>query len=489
MPFLPFPEWKPDLSDYQGASAQTISGVVPQGDGYAPWPSFVALSTALPAACRGFFFARNADGSIAVFAGTSTRLYQFSAVSFGWTDVSLGGSAYPGLSSAFNWQFVQFNNFVIAVQQNVAPQLFDLTSSTAFANLGGAPPQASYVAVINRFVVLSGLLSFPYRVQWSGLNATTTWDNVTAQSNFQDMAEGGLTRGVAGGDQYGIVFQDAFIRSMIFNPGSPEVFDLVKISAQEGSFAPFSVIQAGGQTFFVSTQGFRVIPPGGIPAAIGKEKFDRTFFADVDTGNLQLCIGAPDPRAPRVYWAYKSLAGHTGLFDKIIAYDWQLQRATVIPISGEYLATLAKPGITLEGLDATAPGGSLDAMTSSLDSLSTSPLASTALVDPNHVLGFFSGPSVEANLTTAEQSLNGRRMRVRGLRPVTDAAAALASVLTRDTLQAVPLQSAEIAINGLGLCPLNLSTRYARGKLRIPSGASWSFATGLEPVLTPEGLQ
>ena len=257
MSFLPFPEWRPDVSDYQGASSLTIQNVLPRGDGYGPFRDFNALSQPLPAACRGTFFARNADGSIATFAGTATRLYKLNNTSFAWTDVSLSGSAYASLSAAFNWQFVQFNNFVIAVQQNVPPQVFDLTSSTAFANLGGSPPQASYVAIINRFVVLCGLLSFPYRVQWSGLNQTTTWDNVTAQSNYQDLADGGLTRGVAGGDQYGIVFQDSAIRSMTFNPGSPTVFDILKVSSSDGMFAPYSAVNAGGRPISARPKGSR----------------------------------------------------------------------------------------------------------------------------------------------------------------------------------------------------------------------------------------
>ena len=354
--FLPFPEWKPDVSDFRGASSLVIENVLPRGVGYGPFQDFQALTQPLPAPCRGYFFARNADGSIATFAGTATRLYKLNNTSLGWSDVSAGGGPYAALSAAFNWQFVQFNNFVIAVQQNVPPQVFDLTSSAAFAALGGAPPQASFVAVINRFVVLSGILSAPYRVQWSGLDQITTWDNVTAQSNFQDLADGGLTRGVAGGDQYGIVFQDSAIRSMTFNPGSPTVFDILKLSSSDGMFAPYSAVNAGGQTYFCSTQGFKTIPPGGYPTAIGKEKFDRTFFADVDQANLQLLIGAADPQAPRVYWAYKSLAGQAGLFDKIIIYDYALERATTVAMSGQYLATLAKPGLTLENLDAIAAG-------------------------------------------------------------------------------------------------------------------------------------
>jgi hypothetical protein len=570
MPFLPFPEWRPDVSDYQGASSLTIQNVLPRGDGYGPFPDFNALSQALPAVCRGYFFARNADGSIATFAGTATRLYRLNNINFGWTDVSAGGGPYASLSAAFNWQFVQFNNFVIAVQQSVAPQVFDLTSSAAFANLGGAPPQASYVAVINRFVVLSGLLSFPYRVQWSGLNATSTWDNVTAQSNFQDLADGGLTRGVAGGDQYGIVFQDSAIRSMTFNPGSPMVFDILKISSSDGMFAPYSAVNAGGQTYFCSTQGFKTIAPGGAPVPIGKEKFDRAFFADVDQANPQLIIGAADPKGPRIFWAYKSLAGAAGLFDKIIIYDWMLQRATLVLMNGEYLATLAKPGLTLESLDAVAPGvitisnatnngsgvirltvsgltagsgpqstnlntqntvevygvtgtteangnwpftivdathidltgsafvhvyagggaigGSLDQLPFSLDTISNGALAQLSGVSGAHAVGFYAGSNLAATLQTAEQG-GAQRIRVQGLRPITDAAVGLGAVAYRDTLQSVPTLSPATPIDALGLCPQNLSTRYARGQLVVPYGASWSFAAGIEPQFVPEGLQ
>jgi hypothetical protein len=583
--FLPFPEWRPDVSDFRGASSLVIQNVLPRGDGYGPFPDFQALSQPLPAACRGYVFARNADGSVAVFAGTATRLYKLNNTTFAWTDVSAGGAAYASLSAAFNWQFVQFNNFVIAVQQNAAPQVFDLTSSTAFANLGGAPPQASYVAVINRFVVLSGLLSFPYRVQWSGLNQITTWDNVTAQSNYQDLADGGLTRGVAGGDQYGIVFQDSAIRSMTFNPGSPTVFDILKLSASDGMFAPYSAVNAGGRTYFCSTQGFKVIPPGGYPTAIGKEKFDRAFFADVDQANLQLVIGAADPQAPRVYWAYKSGAGSAGLFDKIIIYDYALERATLIAMSGQYLATLARPGLTLENLDTIAAGaiavtgaanngagairltlatevanwtyrladtghaagaagstnlgnasqntievygvlgtteangnwqytvadathidlkgstfanayvsggaigGALDALTFSLDSISTSALAQLSGVSAAGAAGFYAGNNLAATLQTAEQGDAMARIRVQSLRPITDAAAALAAVAYRETLQGAPALSPASSINALGLCPQNVSTRYARAQLTIPYGAAWSFASGIEPQFAPEGQQ
>src|SRR5438105_1648055 len=287
MPLVRFGEFRPDISDYQNVHSGRLDNVLPRGDGYGPFPDFTAFTSALPAPCRGFFVARRTDGSVSIFAGTSTRLYRLNNTDFSWTDISNGGNAYSGLSSTDQWQFAQFNNFVVAVQANTLPQTFDLTASTAFADLAGAPPQARYIAVDGRFLVLSGLLSNPYRIQWSGLNATTTWTSGVNQSDFQDLPDGGIVRGVAGGE-YGIVFQDQAIRRMSYVPGSPIIFQIDRITQDKGLFAPYSVIRAGEKIFFYAGQGFHKIEPGGVPEQIGREKVDRTFIADLDKGHLEL---------------------------------------------------------------------------------------------------------------------------------------------------------------------------------------------------------
>jgi hypothetical protein len=211
---IPFGEYKPDLMNLNGQNSQLAQNVVPRADGYGPFKSFIAFSAALPAPCRGFFYARRSDGSIAVFAGTTRRLYLLNNTNLTWSDVSAGGSDYPALPTANHWQFAQFNNFVIAVQPSVAPQVYDLATSSGFAALSGAPPQAAYIAVVGRFVVLSGLLSNPYRIQWSGLNPVTIWTSGVNASDFQDLPDGGIVRGVAGGE-YGVVFQDSVMRRMV----------------------------------------------------------------------------------------------------------------------------------------------------------------------------------------------------------------------------------------------------------------------------------
>jgi hypothetical protein len=481
---LPFGEYRPDIANYNGATSLLVQNVVPRADGYGPWKSFVPYSNAMPGATpnRGFFYARKSDGSVAAFAGTVNKLYRLNATTLLWEDVS--GGSYPNLPTSYHWQFAQFGNFVIAVQPNASPLVYDLTSSVTFANLGGSPPQASYVAVVGRFLVLSGLLSNPYRIQWSGLNATTTWTPGVNSSDFQDFPDGGIVRGVAGGE-FGVIFQDGVIRRMVYAVGAPYVFQIDRIAEDKGLLAPYSLIRAGDKIFFLASQGFHGMLSTGIPEPIGKEKFDRTFFADYDPASLQLIIGAADPEQSRVYWSYRSLTGASGFFDKLLCYDYALGRSSVVSLVGEYIATLSRPGFTLEGLDSVS--SSIDALAFSLDDVALSALPKIAVFDNNHKLGFCTGPNLEATLDTAEQALDDRRVRVKGLRPITDAATCFGAIGTRENMQSAVAYSAEQAVNGKGLCPANVSTRLARARLRIPAGVAWSFASGFEPAFAREG--
>src|SRR5204862_8114370 len=121
-----------------------------------------------------------------VFAGTSTDLFLLNNTDFSWSKVSLAGGPYAALTASDLWQFRQFNNLVFAVQANVVPQVFDISSSVAFANGAGGPPQARYIDIVGRFVVLFGLLSHPNRVQWSGLNDVNGPNSWTPGLNSSD---------------------------------------------------------------------------------------------------------------------------------------------------------------------------------------------------------------------------------------------------------------------------------------------------------------
>jgi hypothetical protein len=101
-------------------------------------------------------------------------------------------------------------------------------------------------------------------------------------------------------------------------------------------------------------------------------------------------IGASDPRSTRAFWAYKSTSGVTTLYDKIIGFDYALDRWFTVTMTGEYLLGMSQPGITLENLDTLS--SSIDALAASLDSFAVSTQPLIAQFSSAHKMGFFSGP-------------------------------------------------------------------------------------------------
>ena len=141
-------------------------------------------------------------------------------------------------------------------------------------------------------------------------------------------------------------------------------------------------------------------------------KVDRTFLADLDKGNLQLFMGAADPRSTRVYWAYKSVSGAVGTaYDKLLGYDFLLDRFFPVSMPGEYLLGVSQTGLTLENLDTIS--SSIDAMTLSLDAYATAVQPEIAQFNTAHLLGFFRGQNLEATLESAEQGNDENRI-IRG---------------------------------------------------------------------------
>ncbi len=488
MPLVKFGKYSPDTSDYESDQTHIIQNVIPRGDGYGPFPNFAAFSASLPAPARGGFYALKSDGSVVIFAATSTKLYKLNNTDYSWSDVSLGAGNYASLTSTAQWQFAQTNNLVFATQANAALQVFDLTSSSAFANALGSPPQAAYISVIGRFIVLSGLLSQPYRIQWSGLNdfnSANSWTAGTNSSDFQDFPDGGLVRGVAGGTQSGVIFQDQAIRSMAYVAGAPYIFQIDRIAQDKGLFAPYSIVRAGERIFFYAGQGFHKIEPGGVPEQIGRERVDRSFLLDLDKGNLQLFIGAADPRSTRIYWAYKSVSGAIGKYDTLLGYDYLLDRFFPVDMSGEYLLGLSQSGITLEGLDSISTN--VDSMTLSFDDYATAVQPQLAQFGPSNSLGFFSGANLEGTLQTGEQGGDEDRLSIRGFRPITDASQCYGLLSYRDTQQANSLSTAEMGLSRIGRIDIRKDTRYARFQLRMPAGQSWTFAAGVVPDFSPGG--
>ncbi len=486
MPVLPFGEWRPDVADYQQQHSKTITNVAPRGDGYGPIRALQSFTSAVAARCRGAFLAQNPDGTIQIFAGTSTALYALDNTTLTWSDVTrVSGGAYT-LNTSRLWQFEQFGNDVVAVQENDAPQRFTLQSSTNFAALGGSPPQAAFVSVVSNHLLLSGLLNNPDGVAWSALNDITGWTAGLDQSDTQDFQDGGQVMGAAGGET-GVVFQSNAIRRMTY-VGGDTVFEFERIVEGEGLASPYSIIRAGARTFFLGTSGFQSITAGQYPVNISKERFYRFFLDEWDDGAQELMIGVNEAESTRVWWFYKSQGSADSQFNRAILYDYGLERPTYVTgISGEYVATLSQPGVTLEGLEDLG-FTDLETMTISLDDFAGSAGALLGFFGTDHKMGFLTGSNLEATLETPDYAFD-RRYLVRSQRPVTDAGTVYGSMSIRQRLADTPTQATETLMNAIGICPHHSDTRTSRFKHRIPAGTTWTFDQGTEPDATQTGQQ
>ncbi len=482
---IPFGEYRPDCSDLNAAHTNELLNVLPQGDGYGPFPSLSVYLEALPDVCRGYFFAFTQQASVLVFAATATDLYILNNTTLQWSKISKGGTSYSTIAANEIWQFEQYNNYVIAVHSGVNPQYFNVSTSTEFGDLPGNPPRASYIWVTNTFVVLGGLADYPFRVQWSGLGDPTQWTPGVNSSGLQDLADGGTVRGGIGGD-FSYIFQDLAIRAMVYAPGSDIIFDISRISKGLGLLAPYSIIADSSNIYFYSNKGFMRMSSGEM-APIGAERVDRTFRENYDATAPNLMQGVSVSDASILMWTCKTNQNSNACFDFVLVYHVVLDRWTLVNFEGQMIASVAQPGITLDALDDVAPSNSIDAMEVSLDVFIDGILPKLSAFDTSNQLCFFNGESLEATLQTSEQSDIAGRMFVQGFYPRTDAATVYGSIARRENLNAAPGYTAEQQMNARGFVPARANTRHARGRIRIPAGTGWTFAQGIDPLLVKRG--
>ena len=132
-----------------------------------------------------------------------------------------GASTYSALTSTAQWQFAQTGNLVLPRRPTRCLQVFDLSSSTAFRMRSvrrHRPPISAWSAgswccrgCCRRRIGSSGR-------GWTVSTPPTSWTSGINSRDFQDFPDGGIVRGVAGGEA-GIIFQDQAIRSMSYRAG------------------------------------------------------------------------------------------------------------------------------------------------------------------------------------------------------------------------------------------------------------------------------
>jgi len=470
-----FGDFLPDQPAYLNQGVVTADGVIATANGYAPFNGFVpSRNGVLPARCIGAGGYRNA-ATTWLFAATTTNIHSYSTAGYATLASGLNGSRDVGM------RFCPYGAFMLATNGADPIKCFDPASPATMPNLGGSPPTARYLGVVRGFVVAGYAGGNGLRVAWSDNGNPASWAAGGASEAGQyDMNAGGEITGIVGGE-YGLVFQQSRILRMTYT-ADDIVWQFDEIVADAGCAAPKSLASWGKTSFFWSDRGFMTCD-GVSVQAIGDEKVDRMFRSLIDRGYFGAMSAVIDPVRALYMVAVPSADPTTTLF----LYNYAEGRWTTAPLTTELLFPAFSLATTLEDLDALY--GSIDTNGLSLDGAALRGGVPAAMAfDASHRLGTLSGPPVAATIADATRELSpGARSRVRGVRPLTDAAQASVAIAGANAIGDAWTETAyaERRPNGAFRCRENWS--LTRVTLSIPAGTRWSAAQGYDADVTVGG--
>lgn len=488
---IPFGQYAPDQPILGSEFASIAKNVVPvTARSYGPLNDLGVTSDALTARAQGGFSCKDTTGASHNFTGDATKLYKLTSSST-WEDVSKGGG-YTVAAEEF-WEFILFNEYVVAVQQGNAPQSFQLGTSTDFADLSASAPTGKHVGKIDPgFVMIGNLTGLPNRVHWGEFGDPTSWPTVgtaaaeAAQSNLYDLPSGGAVQRIVGavGGADGLIFMENAIYRLDY-VGPPGVFEFHEIERGRGVDAPHSIVNVGPFAFYLGVDGFKRTD-GGVPVSIGEGRVDATFLADVDDNFINRVVGCLDPVTKLIFWIYPSNSTGGGACDRVMIYHYELDRWSYGEIATEYVYPSLSQGFTLEGLDSIS--ASLDALPLSLDHRAyAGGRTSIAAFTTAHKLAYFTGSALAATVETGEFDSANTRVFGRGIRPLVDTDGTVtAAIGYRDTPGGSVTFTSATSRGADGVCPQRIDARYAKARVSVAAAATWTHAQGIE-VLSRRG--
>ncbi len=491
---LPIADYAPDLADWSGGSANIRNVYRRTADTYGAVPTPMVYSNALTARCQGATAFIDSSGTVSLLSGDVNDLYLLRAGSTNWSNVSKSLHAYACGSDTM-WQFTYFNGDVIATDFTDPMQAFTLASSAAFADLAGTPPKARYIGVVkNAFVVLGNTFdsvngNMPQRVWWSAAGNHKNWPlpGTTAAAIVQSgaidlLGPGGWVQGFATNlaNADALVFMQYAVRRMMYVGPSP-VFAILPVENARGCVAPYSIVTYGGVAYYFSQDGFYA-HDGSNSVPIGAERVDKTVINEIDQSALNRMVGTADPVNKLIWWIYPA-SGNNGTPNRLLSYNWQLQKWSICDITCETITRLLSIGYTLDQLF-TVLGYTLDALPAPLDSsLWSGGRLLFGIFDTSHRLNFMTGAPLKAVVETSEiEAVPGRRVFVRNSRPQVDGVDTncTVSIGHRERYQNDVSYGPEVALNSLGQCPQRVSGRYIQARTTVPAGTTtWTNIGGV----------
>jgi len=470
---LPFGEWTPDIDSLSVKGLTVAENCVPAADGYLPLNSLSDVTDALTGACIGAAWFADKTGTVRVYAGDATKLYRLSGAT--WSNVSKSGNYTGGT----NWEFVLWGDRCIAVDPSINPQYFDMSSGTLFADLPGSPPKASRIAVVGDFIVLGDLENKPNWVRWSGFNSSELWTaSMATQSDSQELfGRGGRVQKIISGS-VGVIFQEHSIRVMTYE-GPPRIFRIDEVEVDSGTPAGNSVVPVGSRIFYYGWDGFRVFSVGGGSQSISDNRV--TEWLKSNCPDVTTIRGVADREAQRVIWSFST---GSSTADRVIIYDWSINRWSYGRVDTEILFEFSSPGYTIDSMDTIMPD--IDAATLSLDDrFWLGGAISVGAFTTAHKAATFTGSELTATLETGEMQAE-RRLFINKMRPlVTGYGSMTAQIASRSTLASPATFGPASTLNSSGEFTTRANSRYHTFRVTISGG--FDRAMGLDVNAVPEG--
>jgi hypothetical protein len=424
MPTIPVAEWVPDAAELGNPGSIRIVNALPGTNSYKPVPRFVPLTDGLDLRARGAAEAKDKDGNVLQYAGDAESIYVLAGTS--WSKV---GEDYTTDTEEV-WDFARWKNKILATNFTDNPQSIEL-GGPEFEEMTDAF-RARRIAVVGDFVVAANTVdafdgAVPDRIRWSAINNETDWVvSSTTGADVRDLKRGPIQR-IFGGE-YGVIMGLESTFRMDFT-GAPTWFQIQETLPEIGLIAPGAAARIGDLVFAWSNQGFVVIQSGTGFQPIGAGRVDAYAFADLDESSLHRISCVADPASGRVFWAYPGSGNSSGTPNKVIVYDKNFNRWSIIEQEVELLWRASGVGVTIEDLDAVVP--SLDALGISLDSSRWKGGGNQILAafDSDNRHGFFSGTPMDAIVETRETEIHaGRRTMLNSFVPLVDGGSVTAQV-------------------------------------------------------------
>jgi len=488
-----FGPYTPDLPDFEAGGAEVMRNVLPTQGGYRPALSPVRIGQPItPDPIIGAVAAFDEFGSANQFAGSTQGLFQQASGGVSWNDVSRPG----GYSTAIGerWRFTNFGLQLIGTNFTDVLQTKDLRGVANFADLGGNPPRARYIATVKTFVVAAfiddGQVQ-PFRVRWSASDSAATWPTPgtdaasQVQSGQQDLPGDfghitGLVGSLSAAD--GVVFQERGLTRMSFDTTGRFFFLFDTIEGGRGTIAPGSIVQVAGVVFYLGEDGFYQF--NGVQSRpIGAGRVDQTFFDDIATDNITGITATADPRKKVVYWAYPSRT--VGI--RTLVYSWDVDEWS--DIDGYPVVEMTQaltPAVTLDD----DLGGADDILDSDAPSLD-SPIyqGGAQIIGGFDSVGYFlsfEGDPLTGTVQTGENAISmEQRTFLRELWPDIEGAAQIKMrTLHRNQLTDNVVMGGFADKNAVGFCPQRVNDRYMRFEAEINPVANqaWRFAKSVEAI-------